>query len=75
MILGMQYVWNMHASCVSKIHPFSGTAKQDMETLMKRDAVPFRIFAFWGVISLVFPSFDCGRGHCLLVRLLTLVGP
>ena len=33
MNLGMWYVWNMHESCVSKIHPFSGTAEQDMETV------------------------------------------
>ena len=36
MNLGMWYVWNMHESCVSKIHPFSGHAKQDIETVMKR---------------------------------------
>ena len=27
MNLGMRYVWNMHESCVSKIHPFSGHAQ------------------------------------------------
>ena len=54
MNLGMWYVWNMHESCVSKIHPFSGHAKQDIETVMKRCCGPWHPLPHFWVIHARF---------------------